>query len=272
MDKDRPQFMNSSASTNETTPDSAWSAQPDKLSLPDDELHVWCASLDESETQLQILSSLLAPDEIDRAQRFHFRKDRVHFIVARGILRTILGQYLNEHPARLSFSYSSYGKPALNRVGATRSIDDAADNISFNLSHSAGLALYAIARKREVGVDIEYVRPDFADMKIAGQFFFASEIAALLSSPPERRAIEFFNYWTLKEAYIKARGEGLTFPLDQFCVSLIPGSQQAILDVNGDPHEASRWSLRALSPAQGYAAAVVAEGQDWKLRCWRYQG
>jgi 4'-phosphopantetheinyl transferase len=254
----------------ETTPDStAWPAQPETLVLPGDELHVLLASLDESKAQLRIFSSILAPDEISRAERFHFQKDREHFIVARGMLRTILGQYLSEHPARLSFSYSSHGKPAL--VRATENIDDEAHNIRFNLSHSGGLALYAIARKREIGVDIEQHRPDLTDMEIAGQFFSAPEIAALLALPTEQRAGEFFTFWTLKEAYIKARGEGLSFPLDRFYVSLIPGRPEVTLNVSGDAHESSRWSLRSLNPAPGYAAAVAAEGHDWKLRCWRYQ-
>lgn len=278
MDKEPPQFTTSPGLTSETTPESPWPAQPEKLVLPDDELHVWCASLDELRTHLQFFKSLLAPDEISRAERFHFQKDREHFIVARGILRKLLGDYLGEHPARLSFSYSSHGKPALKDVdkvnnidGATDEIEDAARNIRFNLSHSGGLALYAITRKREIGVDIEHIRADLTDMEIAGRFFFSSEIAALLALPAEQRTQEFFNFWTLKEAYIKARGEGLSFPLDRFCVSLIPGSQQAVLKVHDDPYETSRWSLRALKPAPGYAAAVAAEGHDWKLRCWLYR-
>jgi 4'-phosphopantetheinyl transferase len=272
VDKERPQFMFPSALMIKETPDSSWPAQSGKLALPDGELHVWCASLDAQPSQLQSFLSLLAPDEIGRAQRFRFQKDRDRFIVARGILRTILGDYLDEHPARLSFSYNAHGKPALKRADANCIIDDAANDIRFNLSHSGGLALYGFTRKREIGVDVEYISPDFTDTKIAGQFFSASEIAALLALPAERRAGEFFNVWTLKEAYIKARGEGLAFPLDGFCVSLIPGSQQAGLNVYGDANETSRWSLRALSPAPGYAAAVAAEGQDWQLRCWRYQG
>lgn len=239
-----------------------WVAPPEQLTLPDDEVHVWRASLARTPFELQSLSSLLAPDEISRAQRFHFERDRASFIVARAVLRTILAAYLKLNPAQLQFNYSAHGKPALSDV-------EGSDGIRFNLSHSHELALYAITRNREIGVDIEQIRADFAGEEIAEGFFSKTEIAMLRALPSNERTESFFNCWTRKEAYIKARGEGLSFPLARFDVSLIPGEPRASLNVPGTPFEAARWSLQALMPEDGYAAAIAVEGHDWNLKYWQ---
>jgi 4'-phosphopantetheinyl transferase len=240
----------------------AWVAPPEQLTLLDDEVHVWRASLTRTPSELQSLSSLLAPDEISRAQRFHFERDRASFIVARARLRTILAAYLKLNPAQLQFSYSPHGKPALNNA-------EGPDELRFNLSHSHALALYAVTRNREIGVDVEYIRADFANEEIAARFFSNTEIATLRALPTGQRTESFFNCWTRKEAYIKARGEGLSFPLDRFDVSLIPGEPRATLNVHEAPFEAARWSLQTLTPEDGYAAAIAVEGHDWNLKYWQ---
>src|SRR5207244_11453763 len=122
----------------------------------------------------------------------------------------------------------------------------------------------------EVGIDLEYIRAEVADEPIAERFFASREIAALIGLPAPLRAEGFFNCWTRKEAYIKARGEGLTIPLDAFEVSLAPEEPAALLRVDSDPAEASRWSLQALAPGPGYVAAIAVEGRDWQLRCWEW--
>jgi len=239
-----------------------WAAPPGQLTLPNDEVHVWRASLTRTPSELQSLSSLLVPDETSRAQRFHFERDRASFIVARAVLRTILAAYLKLNPAQLQFSYSAHGKPALNDV-------EGSDGLRFNLSHSHALALYAVTRNREIGVDIEQIRADFAGDEIAERFFSSTEIAMLRALPSNKRTEGFFNCWTRKEAYIKARGEGLSFPLDRFDVSLIPGEPRATLNVPEAPFEAARWSLQTLTPEDGYAAAIAVEGHDWNLKYWQ---
>lgn len=239
-----------------------WVPRPERLILPDDEVHVWRAQLNQTSQQVERLLSLLAPDEKSRAERFHFERDRKRFIVSHGILRAILGEYLNLNPAQLQFSYNAYGKPALMEEGGS-------SGIRFNLSHSQSLALYAIARHRELGVDIEYMRPEFAGAEIAEKFFSPTEVAALRSTPVEQQTEAFFNCWTRKEAYIKARGEGLSFPLDRFNVSLTTGEPEVTLNVPESPDEAARWSLQMLMPGDGYAAAIAVEGHDWNLKCWQ---
>jgi 4'-phosphopantetheinyl transferase len=242
-----------------------WAAPPEQLTLLDDEVHVWRASLPwtppSPPPQLQSLRSLLAPDEVSRAQRFHFERDRASFIVARAVLRTILAAYLKLHPAQLRFRYNAYGKPALD--------DEASSGLRFNLAHSHGLALYAVTRNREIGIDVEYMRADFAGDEIAERFFSAVEAIMLRALPFEQRTQAFFNCWTRKEAYIKARGEGLSFPLNSFDVSLIPGEQRVTLNVHENPSETARWSLWSLTPEEGYVAAVAVEGHGWNLRYWQ---
>ncbi|MDT5062756.1 MAG: 4-phosphopantetheinyl transferase [Acidobacteriota bacterium] len=245
--------------------DTRWAAPPEQLTLLDDEVHVWRASLPRTTTkppQLQSLYTLLSPDEVSRAERFHFERDRASFIVARGMLRTILAVYLKLHPAQLQFRYNAYGKPALDG-------DEASSGLRFNLAHSHELALYAVTRNREIGIDVEYIRADFAGDEIAERFFSSTEIATLRKLSLEQRTEAFFNCWTRKEAYIKARGEGLSFPLDRFDVSLIPGEEPLTLNVHQASSETARWTLQSLMPEDGYVAAMAVEGDGWNLRYWQ---
>jgi 4'-phosphopantetheinyl transferase len=248
----------------ETTAASIWSVPPQTVFLRDHEVHVWKAHLRRQSPSIQSLIPTLSPDELARAKRFYFQKDREHFIVARGLLRVILGRYLNREPSQLQFCYNPYGKPAL-------SCQSGSHGLRFNLSHSHGLALYAITRGREIGVDIERIRPDMVEDQIAERFFSPGEVRALRSLPPSLQPVGFFNCWTRKEAYIKAKGKGLSLPLDQFDVSLVPGEPAALLHVSGDAGESSRWSLHKLVPGPGYAAAVIAEEHNWRLQCWQWQ-
>jgi 4'-phosphopantetheinyl transferase len=219
--------------------------------------------LDRAEPVVRRLLKTLAPDERSRAERFYFQVDRDHFIVARGILRAILSRYLETEPEQLRFYYASHGKPEL-----AKEFDR--HGVRFNISHSQGLALFAITRDREVGVDLEAIRPGIAGEKIAERFFSPREVRVLRAPPGDLQDEAFFNCWTRKEAYIKAKGEGLSMPLDTFDVSLVPGEPAALLNTKADPQEASRWSLRELFPAPGFAAAVAVEGKDWQLRCWEW--
>ncbi len=243
--------------------DAPWFSPPEHLSLGGNGVHVWRANLDQSPSQIALFQNDLDDNERSRADRFYFSRDRERFIVARGVLRAILGRYLNRAPNSLSFRYSTHGKPALFS-------ESDLDTIQFNLSHSHGTALYAVSRGREVGVDLEFIRGDLEAEQIAERFFSHSENETLRALPLSLRTYAFFLCWTRKEAYIKARGEGLSLPLDQFDVSLIPGEPAALLNTRSDSDEAHRWSLRNLTAASGYAAALATEGRDWTLSCWQW--
>lgn len=241
-----------------------WLPPPADLALSKDDVHVWRASLDLPASGVQSLQHTLAADELSRAERFHFQKDCKRFIVARGLLRAILSRYLDMEPGQLRFCYSPYGKPAL----ATTPGQD----ISFNVSHSHGLAFYAVTRGREIGVDLERIREDLDCEQIAARFFSPHENAVLRALPAKLKPEAFFNCWTRKEAYIKAKGGGLSSSLDQFDVSLAPGEPATLLKTRGDPEEATHWSLRALRPGPGYVAALAVEGHGWRLACWQWLG
>jgi 4'-phosphopantetheinyl transferase len=241
-----------------------WVNPPTDTPLADGEVHLWRASLVQPPDALRRLHSTLAPDEAGKAARYHFPRDRDHYIAARGLLRRLLGRYLAQPPASLQFSYGAYGKPSLDGASAV-----AAPDLRFNVSHSHELVLYAFARGRELGVDIEHVRPDLAGEDIAARFFSAREVSMLSALPAEARSQAFFNCWTRKEAYIKARGEGLSHPLDAFDVSLIPGEPAALLGTRGDLRELTRWSLHALDVGADYAAAVAVQGTGHALRLWQ---
>jgi 4'-phosphopantetheinyl transferase len=241
----------------------SWCSPPSALVLGGDEIHVWRASLDQPRSLSEGFLRTLAADERERAARFYFAKDRDHFIVARGVLRTILSRYLNRMPERVTFCYGAHGKPAL--AG-----DNGSDAIRFNVAHSHGVALYAVTRGREVGIDLERIRLDLAVMEIAERFFSRREVAALRTLPTEAQHHAFFRCWTRKEAYIKARGEGLSLPLDEFDVSLAPGEPAALLGTQRDPCEAFHWSLWELPLAANYAAALAVAGHGWRLACWQW--
>jgi 4'-phosphopantetheinyl transferase len=240
-----------------------WSSPQGTPALERNEIHIWRAALSVDQTLLGRLQSTLADDEKTRAARFIFERDRDRFIAARGILRDLLGSYLHCRPQDIKFAYGPRGKPVVanrNRPIAVR----------FNLSHSQGLAAIAIARHREVGIDIELLRPDFAGEEIAKRYFSVHEIDELNRLPEESRTEGFFLCWTRKEAYIKARGDGLHVPLDSFSVSLSPER----LPTLSSPDE-SRWSIESFVPSLDseprYAAAVVAERRDWTARYFEWK-
>ena len=222
------------------------------LELSSDEVHVWQAFLDREESQLNELAQTLSENELLKAMRFYFQKDKRRFVVTHGILRNILGRYLNVEPNRLKFSYGRHGKPTLTGVTDGHSL-------CFNISHSHSLALFAFAWGRKIGVDVEYVRSMPDAEEIADRFFSSRENAVFRTVPAGKKLEAFFNCWTRKEAFLKAIGDGLTRSLDSFEVSLFPGKPARLLCVGGDPLEASRWRLRALTPAHGYVGAFVVE-------------
>jgi 4'-phosphopantetheinyl transferase len=228
------------------------------MELDHDEVQVWYAALDQPAWRMAQLSRTLSPDEQERAARFRFEHDRYRFIAGRGILRELLARCLAVDPGDVVFSYGPHGKPAL--AGRWRG-----ELLRFNLAHSAGVALCALAHGREVGVDVEALRPTADLDQIAERFFSAQERAALRALPRAAQLAAFFRCWTRKEAYIKARSTGLSFPLDQFDVALDDDRRSALLEVRGEPGEAARWLLRDLPAGQGFVAALAVEGHSCRL-------
>jgi len=242
-----------------------WDCPPNKISIAVNEAHVWRTSLNQDETTVLELSSYLAPDEYRRATKYHRAVDRDRFIVARGVLRSILSTYLHIPPNELQFTYNQYGKPAISD-GQNRCA------LNFNLSHSNDLALYVTACARSVGIDIEYIRRDFATLEIAEHFFSKDEVRSLKAAPTDGMIEAFFNCWSRKESYIKAIGMGVSYPLDGFTVSLAPNAAPALLKVAADEREPDRWQMYELKAGEGYAASLIVENPPVTLRQWQWIG
>ena len=233
----------------------AWATPSSWPLLSDDEIHVWCVELDAA-GEVAELAACLSAEESERASGLLTGTHQRRFVVARGMLRQLLGLYLDQDPGAVAFSRGAHGKPFLQKGG-----------LHFNVSHTHELALYAIAHTREVGIDVEWPRPQVAHEQIAARFFSLEEQEALAQVPTEARRAAFYNIWTRKEAYVKARGDGIAAGLGTFAVSL--GAEAALLRSDEGRAELERWKLMALEPADGYVAALCGAGVDWRMRGWR---
>lgn len=217
-------------------------------------VHIWCLPLDLPPQERERCFSLLSIDEKTRAGKFYFETARDHFIAGRGLLRILLGGYLNMEPASIQFGYELQGKPLLKEGGLP---------IQFNVSHSEGLGVIAFCLGRRVGVDIEWFRP-MADMDdLARRFFTEGESALIASLSGDSKQELFYKIWTGKESYLKAVGAGLLLPLDQVEVMFEAGGTVHLVS-NGD-EEMSDWQLRMFSPQSSYQCAVCVEGGDMEI-------
>ena len=239
-----------------------WSSDssPPFPSLQPNDVHIWRSPLDLPADSLRQLQSYLSDDEQARAARFRFDHHRHHFIAGRGLLRVLLGQYVQQEPQVLRFEYGDRGKPKLANPG----VDSQATSLQFNVSHSGGVALYAIALNRRVGIDLEELRPMPNAAQLAQRFFTEGEYAQLSAQPPEQQELAFFRGWTRKEAYLKATGEGLG-GLETVEVSLLE-EQPRVLEVmtskenDGDKvNSTAQWYIYDIPLDTNHRAAVVFE-------------
>jgi len=224
------------------------------VKLQPGEVHVWFARLDRTPARLTRMRTILSPDETARADRFYMDVHRNRFIAARALLRDLLASYLGQPPEAIRFEYNEWGKPAL-APGLT------AIDLRFNLSHSQDLAMYAFVLERDVGVDLEIIRAEVANERVAENFFSRREVETLRALPREHQVEGFYNCWTRKEAYVKARGPGLSIELDSFDVSLAPGAEAKIL--RGD--DKLGWSLVSFKPDHGCVAAMATQGSPLQI-------
>lgn len=230
------------------------SAQP----LNSDEIHVWHVGLAQPGLSEQTLRTLLSAEEQETADRFRFAADRRRFIIRRAVRRSLLARYLDRPAQGVSFCSGRHGKPGLDPT------IDLAD-LRFNCSHSRDHALLALTRGREIGIDVAWHDPALSPQELLPTVFSPHEQLALAQQPPALQAQAFFNAWTRKEAYVKAIGLGLSFPLDRFSVSLSP-DHPALLEVTTDPREVSRWTLAQLEVGPDYSATVAYEAPTVPIR------
>jgi len=238
-----------------------WPVAPAGVKPAADEVHVWAVGLDRPAEEVAELAGFLSDEEQGRAAKFRHAPSRHEFIVARGLLRVLLGECLDMDPREVRFSQTARGKPRL--AGP----EPAA--VRFNVSHSHGLALVALTGRCEVGVDLERVRPFSDEMGLADRFFTPREADALRALDAAGRLETFFRLWTRKEAYLKAHGLGLSCGLERVEVSHTLEDPAHVVHIDGDRREAARWSLRTLAPAAGYVGALALQAHDYRLFCWR---
>jgi 4'-phosphopantetheinyl transferase len=238
-----------------------WVSPQGNYVLPPAEVHVWRITLGRHRTQLPEMEAILSADERQKADRFFMPADRDRCVLGRGALRLILARCVATTADQLRFEYNGFGKPHL----AGGSGEPA---LQFNLSHSGEFILIAVTIGRAIGVDVEWMRPLSEVAEISERFFSARERSMLASLPAEQQHSAFFTCWTRKEAFIKAVGNGLSHPLDQFDVSLLPGETPRLMETRPDPAEAGRWEMRELNVGDDYAAAVVVEGAGWNLKAF----
>lgn len=240
--------------------EAAWRLAPGQV-------HLWRASLDLPPGRTRELERFLSPDELARAKRFVVRSARDRYTTARAVLRNILARYVSEAPADLRFSYTEHGKPHLAQPATSL-----ATSLRFNVTHSHDLAVYALTGGQPVGVDVEYLyRRAIVDrLKIAHRFFSDREYNALASMPPYRRDQAFLACWTRKEAFVKAIGQGLSCPLDQFDVTVDPVEPAELLATRWDAYEALRWSMTSIEPGPDYIGALALKGQILRVARWQW--
>jgi len=223
--------------------------------LSKNRIQLWHCRFDRNMRWLPDYKNTLSTAELQKAARFKFGIHRQRYCIGRGILRMLLGRYLNEKPQEVEFDYTEYGKPFLK--GESR--------LQFNLSHSHERAVFAFVLDTEIGVDIEKVKEDFEVLDIAQNFFAPDEIETLEQFPETKRAAGFYRCWTRKESFIKAKGSGLSFSLTSFTVSL-DADRAELLRTEWDPAERNEWHLSAFTPEEGYMGALAVRGDGFKIK------
>lgn len=235
----------------------AWLFPPENLRLETGEAHVWLMQTDEENAAE--MERIISEDERIRAGRFRFERDKKRFVAARGFLRVILGKYLQTNPRRIEFEYNKYNKPFLSRKSQS--------SIRFNLSHSEDSAVFAVTDGREIGIDIERIKPFFVDEAMASQCLTPKEIVRFRTLEKNERDLFFFDCWTRKEAYLKARGNGLSLAANRIETSLFSESPSVFFDDESEFRQ-RLWSFQKLPLIPGCAAALAIEGNSPKLRYW----
>ena len=243
----------------------AWSAKPKNKVLREGEVHVWLANLELEIYAMPKFLRDLSLTERTRAQRLQFDHDRRRFVIAKGLLRNLLGGYMGMKPNEIQFTMGPSGKPEI-----AQRLQTSHDPIHFNQAHSGHLGIYAFCRNRRVGVDIEEVRP-FPDMdQIASLLFSTQEMAVFQSLSTKERQRAFFSAWTHKEAFVKALGKGLTLPLNHFEMSRAHGSLSRIVQNHDHSAKSLEWFVKDIPVSTQFSAAVCVEGEGWQLRCLKW--
>lgn len=245
------------------SPDADWPLWPSASFVERTAIHVLRVWLPDWSAWADNNRRMLSEDERRRADRFYFDPARRRFQVCRAVLRNVLARCLDRDPAELAFEYGAHGKPQLSAA-------QNADHLSFNMAHSADVGLIAIAWNGDLGVDVEAIPSAPSWTSIAQRFLAPAEWAQLQALPEALQSTGFYRVWSCKEAYMKATGHGMSLPLGRFAVCADPRLPARLVEVRDEPAETARWYVRALHPAQDYAAAVMWDGPATAVAQWTW--
>jgi 4'-phosphopantetheinyl transferase len=250
----------------------SWSAGRSTQTFPTHRVDVWRVHLD-APVKADVEAAGLSADEMTRASRFHFERDKTRFIRCRSALRELLSGYMTIPKFEIRFEYLPTGKPQL-------SADQNPCQLQFNVSHSAGMALIAVSSKYRLGVDIEAVRSNVDTDSLAERFFSMRERIGLRALPDHLRLPGFYACWTRKEAFLKATGRGLSFPLADFSVTTHPDLNPQLEEINPeeinpektneDPEAGKQWFLADLRVVDGYRAAIAMNGPSCPVETYAW--
>jgi 4'-phosphopantetheinyl transferase len=217
---------------------------------------VWLAQISMSHDSLPSLQGYLDEKDVDRAARFRLPEDRARYVLGRALTRECLARYLNRAPGTIAFIYSGRGRPML--AGD--------DSIQFSISHTQDWVAFALTSHARVGIDLEYLRPDFNLAEMAVRIFSRTDLQRFQALPGDEKLASFFRAWTRKEAYLKARGEGITDALDQVSVSFGPEEFASLKDSRA-PSDAHSWRLQTFPLPVNYAGSLAWDDPEKIVEC-----
>jgi 4'-phosphopantetheinyl transferase len=239
-----------------------WPPAPENIDLDLKHVHIWAAALTDFHDQVTKLWVWLSSVEQARAERFRFVEDRNRFVIRRGLARLILSRYLNQPPVAIEYQFGEHGKPEVRKTGA-------GTPLFLNTSHSAEIAICAVASACPIGVDVERTREIPEIEQIGRHFFLAGETQKMMAQPLDSRMDAFYACWTRKEAFLKATGEGIAESLAKVEVTLTPEEKPEVVSVSGDQRAREQWQLQPFVPAHGYVGCVVYKNAVLELKKWR---
>ncbi|MDQ3021351.1 MAG: 4'-phosphopantetheinyl transferase superfamily protein [Bacteroidota bacterium] len=223
------------------------------MKIPANEIHIFQSTLEKTSAEIKNSETILSNDELTKAYRYKFEADKNNYVVCRALLRSVLSEYLSIPAAHITFFYSEKGKPYINN-----------SSIKFNLAHSNNYTVFAFVFEEEVGIDIEYQRELRDALTIAKRYFSKSEVEEFENINSEKIKNAFFYCWTRKEAFLKAVGEGLSYPLADFSVTLKPGNPK-IMWIKKKPDEIKKWSLHDIKVRENYISSLAIKSNDMKI-------
>lgn len=224
-------------------------------------VHIWQLNISKTKSHYDYFYNLLSKDEKLKIEQFKFKKDKITSALARGALRLLLSKYLNCPIDTIIFKYGEYGKPELagNKT------------VKFNISHAGEIIVIALTENNDLGIDVEQIKYNFNVLDVVNSYFSKTEIEYLNKLPKATQTEAFFRGWTRKEAFIKAKAKGLSFPLDTFCVSIDSDKKAELLETLWDMEEKKLWQIIPFETEPNYKAALAIKNEIKTIEYFKFK-